>query len=366
MIKKLTFFLIFGMIFGFVGCKKNQTIIVQNDFDEQPTIPIQIKEFERFSPNNISDINFVINENSLKITWKDPFEDSFFNNPINSIIFSYKTNKSAIFEQVEIQKGIQELIIENIDKNAEFYDFFITTIDEQKKENKKSARFYLDNSKCPKIGDIILNDKTIIHYDENIEFSQTEKINAVSIIAGFINGIPLGIGLKQSKSSLIWAKWNSTGNNTNFNEIICTPVSQSDYSPSFKYWDESKTWIGDTDGSDNWEQICKIDTEQNNLLNYPAFDFAINYKNITNLSGELENGWYLPSIMELFIIYQNKDTLNKILKKLDAPIFEENYYWSSSQYYETYNNSLTVNFFDGYISHYIKYYDNFVCVVRQF
>ena len=65
-------------------------------------------------------------------------------------------------------------------------------------------------------------------------------------------------------------------------------------------------------GSDNLEQIASFlitagladdTTGKDADKRYPAFYFAKNYKNtVTNLEAAYGNGWYLPTVAELFDI----------------------------------------------------------------
>ena len=65
---------------------------------------------------------------------------------------------------------------------------------------------------------------------------------------------------------------------------------------------------------------------------YPAFYFAKNYKNTaTNLTATYENGWYLPTIAELFDIWKVKATVEAASNLCDGSQFGTNWYWSSSQ-----------------------------------
>ena len=73
---------------------------------------------------------------------------------------------------------------------------------------------------------------------------------------------------------------------------------------------------------------------------YPAFYFAKNYKDVSgsNVSGTAyEEGWYLPSIAELFQVYVNGRGSSKVFdidaasQALGGDTFGSSYYWSSSQ-----------------------------------
>lgn len=228
----------------------------------------------------------------------------------------------------------------------------------------------LEESKY-KVGDLVLTDGSVIAYDENREnFSdvdlETNKPVAVIFRKGN-NGSALGVGLQQS-TGLEWAKNETTGYYIKFTDIICTP--KKDGSVSFDVWNSSKTWEGDTDGSDNWIKICTVDNlPSSNQTNYPAFNFALTYGTKANLTGIYADNWFLPSIAELVELYINKTKVNKVLNALGekAKVIEEKWYWSSSQCYDNYYEAIALKLSDGDVDWYPKN-DNseYVCVVRAF
>ena len=151
---------------------------------------------------------------------------------------------------------------------------------------------------------------------------------AVAVVAGFNkDGQVLGLGLKNC-AEVAWAKGNTTGCTTSFKEII------TEYS---KNTSSGYDFNGDSDGSNNWDYICSIDTEGTDTAekiaeNYPAFNFALNYGTSQGYTDELANGWYIPSIVEMYEIYKNKDTVQASLTKVEGFTLSSNWYWSSSQY----------------------------------
>ena len=50
-------------------------------------------------------------------------------------------------------------------------------------------------------------------------------------------------------------------------------------------------------------------------------------------------GWYLPSLDELKVIYNNKDKMNFLLSNLGCTTLGTGWYWSSSEWYEYSSNS---------------------------
>ncbi len=167
------------------------------------------------------------------------------------------------------------------------------------------------------VGDIILTDGTKVNVADVSSYSINESNKPVGVVA-FLkdDGAPLVLGLKKG-SSLEWAPSNTTGYSTEFNEIA------SDYNRG-----------GDTDGSNNWAEICKVDSSasENAATNYPAFNYANTYGTSQNLTGDLANGWYIPSIAELYEVLQNKDIIQASLTKANGFTLGTVWYWSSSTF----------------------------------
>ena len=129
-----------------------------------------------------------------------------------------------------------------------------------------------------------------------------------------------------------WAKYGTFGFETVFEEIVCSVNNCDD---PFQINASTVTFTGDLDGSDNWDEICKVDPNgtQDAENNYPAFNFANNYGTDVLVGTAYETGWYLPSIAELCEVCKNKDVIQTSLTIANGFIFDDNgsSYWSSSQ-----------------------------------
>ena len=191
----------------------------------------------------------------------------------------------------------------------------------------------LEAEKCFNVGDILFTDGTKIKAENakyGIPDSQMDK--AFGVVAYTLYGGATGkaVGLQKSSSGLSWAPSGTTGYNTKFTEI------QAGYS-NFDYIDGKYTnyvFTGDMDGSDNWEEICKVDLEgtQDAATNYPAFNFANTYGTTAGLTDtDYENGWYVPSIAELCEVWKNIGVIRTSLTKASGFNFVASVYWSSSQ-----------------------------------
>ena len=198
------------------------------------------------------------------------------------------------------------------------------------------TREFLGNKKAPdSLGDIVFNDGTAQAYQENMTLTDKQKAGAVAIIfnTGTIGtnvSTPrlLGLGLKNSDGTsekvYNWATNDTpnspgtTGYRTKFENI---QILQSSNTPAegTVYYQYADTYLtGDFDGSDNWSEICSQDpdgTSTDALVedNYPAFNYVNNYASNAGLTGTYATGWYMPTVVELHCIYNNKSTLNTIL-----------------------------------------------------
>ena len=220
------------------------------------------------------------------------------------------------------------------------------------------------------VGSVLLNDGTIIPYTASVEYTQEQKDKAVGILY-YMNGTtPKGwLGLYNSyggtnSGTKAWAKSGTTGYNTKFDDIKCTP------SPTGVGAADTATFTDadDTDGSNNWAAICSIDdtAATNAAVNYPAFDYVNNYAATFGLTGDYATGWYMPSIAELCYIYRNKSALNNVLQRINAIQLYSAYYWSSSQDDSVSNGVWVVSFSNGDVECTGKNDNRPVCVVRAF
>lgn len=224
----------------------------------------------------------------------------------------------------------------------------------------KNQTFVIQDYTGWQIGDVIQKNGTKIDYNASYEFTEDDKTNAVAVICGFNKGVPLGMGLTQSTSTLRWAPDGTTGYSTNFKKI------QSKYSGSAPDY----IFSGDLDGSDNWNEVCLVDPEGSDTssVNYPAFNFASTYAATAGLlNGSYNTGWYLPAVAELYEVYKNKDIVNAVLTGLGATQLRTESYWSSSQYSFSYSYAYYVDFSSGAVSiSFNKDYNTYVLVLRAF
>ena len=133
---------------------------------------------------------------------------------------------------------------------------------------------------------------------------------------------------------------------------------------------------GDFDGSNNWEYICWEDSEgvKEAARNYPAFNWVNAYADTYGLSGDSATGWYMPSAVELRILFENRPTVNAALSKATGSTssnFDSGLkFWTSSQH----NESATEAWYFSYNNDSIESSGEtrtnttsyFTCAVREF
>ena len=236
-------------------------------------------------------------------------------------------------------------------------------------ESKTGTISVKDYSTGYEVGKIVLADKTVV--DKN-DYSAIDPTNPPVGIICAINSykVPLMIALHTSGSTLRWAKDGSTGYNTKFDGIICTPSKRGTGAA------ETATFTGDTDGSDNWEYIKSIDPAgaADAATNYPAFHWVNQYN--TQYAAQLGGtnfAWYMPSLAELCEVYKNRAAINASLttiRGLDSNYADESlgtsWYWSSSQGSGGNNYAWYVDFSGGSVYSDFKIYDPRVCCLAGF
>ncbi|MFA6937084.1 MAG: DUF4959 domain-containing protein [Treponema sp.] len=231
--------------------------------------------------------------------------------------------------------------------------------------NSKTGSFVIKDYGTLALGDILCSDGTTV---TSTNYATSGK-TAVAVVAGFNDyGAAVCVGLKQS-SYLEWAAENTTGYNTTFTNIVCTPSATGSGAAG------TATFTGDTDGSDNWDVVCSVDPEGTAsdamAANYPAFNYAVNYGTTNSLPTDYTDGWYMPSIAELCAVYKNMAAINTSIAAINAVASGsataiERYYWSSSQSGSPYVGAWHVDFSSGFVYLISKDNNSYVLDVRAF
>lgn len=218
------------------------------------------------------------------------------------------------------------------------------------------------------VGDIVLNDGSKVNYETAKNYTDSDldglKSKAIAVIFKVDGGKTLGVGLKHNRSGLRWCTNDANAYNKNIKTIQCPASGDAG----------NLTFTGDTDGSDNLEQIASflttagLENDTTDASKYPAFYFAKNYKTTaTNLGAAYENGWYLPTVAELFDIWKVKATVDAASSLCGGSQFGNSFYWSSSQYASDGEDAYGLFFDDRSWGSSTKYvYYDYVCAVRAF
>lgn len=257
------------------------------------------------------------------------------------------------------------------------------------------------------VGDIVLNDGKAIAFADADCMTNAQKSAAIAVIfykgTGLNsdeNGVAnnstvrtLGVGLVQSQSTLEWrgqinfsvylegfdSNAIRAGYFGRIQSIECTPNG----------YGMSQTFSGDKNGSDNLSQIraylptysssenSYLYNDTNNSSSYPAFYFAKNYASQTGsriLSGsEFANGWYLPSVAELYEIWKACESsvtpLNTAVLRCGTGVtlFDmTREYMSSSQHNTDDQSASGIDFSSGNYRSIDKRSGGYVCAIREF
>lgn len=205
------------------------------------------------------------------------------------------------------------------------------------------------------VGDFILKDGSILSKDE---IPARGTVAAVIVRADTSTKPALGVGIVHNKSGLAWCADSASGHDTKITALV---------------GDKKKGYI---DGSNSWDLLVDACEDLKNATAetietvaqiYPAFNYCRKYGTKNNLTGDLAEGWYLPTVAELNTIYKNRTVVDESLEKSDGNKFEESMYLSCCQTPIGSNGARCLFFFDGDI--YDENKENhrkFVCSVRAF
>ena len=190
--------------------------------------------------------------------------------------------------------------------------------------------------------DIVFADGTATAWHEGLELTQAQKQASIAVI--FYKGTEcsndgrkrlLGVGLSHNKdgvtdgNGLAWCSKDANAHDMVINTIF--------YSADYKD-------VSDKDGSDNLEQIGAYlvnDGREDDTANeetYPAFHYAKNYamqKNNRIAGTPFENGWYLPTIPELYRVWEIHGSVNAASALCGGDVFSDDIdrvgiYWTST------------------------------------
>ena len=203
-----------------------------------------------------------------------------------------------------------------------------------------------DYSKCA-VGDFVLKDGTILSKDETPESGTVAAV----IVRAAADGKPaLGVGIVHNQTGLAWCTDSAAGYSINITDLQGSTTS--DY----------------MDGSDGWKKLkAACSDAESNPENYPAWNYSLTYATTNSFTGDLATGWYLPTVAELYTIYQNQTAVDASLSKAGGSTFGTRCYWSCCQYPSSNVDARDLNFGSGVMNIGGKYfYNDSVCSVRAF
>ena len=195
----------------------------------------------------------------------------------------------------------------------------------------------------PTPGDFVLKDGTILSKDEAPERGTVAAV----IVRAAADGKPaLGVGIVHNQSGLAWCTESAAGYSTDITSL------------HFTY----------EDGRDGWEKLkAACPDAESNPENYPAWNYSLTYAETNGLTGDLATGWYLPTVAELYTIYQNKTAVDASLSKAGGSTFGLSYYWAYCQVPSCSSDARVLSFGNGGMNCNGKFNSGYyVCSVRAF
>ena len=198
----------------------------------------------------------------------------------------------------------------------------------------------------------MLKDGTFIPYSKDLTLTDEQKKNAIAVIfyagnrSDTLGARTLGVGLKTSKDDGYNEIPTIEGVNDNYlrgTPLQWAPKGTAGYNINFTQTASGDFGEGDLDGSDNWDIICKIDSNAQSTAatNYPAFNWVNTYASRYGITGMYADGWYMPTISELITVFSS-EVANKIMdvfEKIDGSLslFKEERGTCKNEYgYDTY------------------------------
>ena len=206
------------------------------------------------------------------------------------------------------------------------------------------------------VGDIIFTDGSAVPYTPSLTLTDAQKAAAIAVIfykgkglnkEGDTSTRTLGVGLIQ-KENLAWARQASGEQPAAMAIGLDITAIQGDLTSGDKY------------GKDNLSDISTFlfnggyTDDTTDLSNYPAFNYAVNYKNeklgsetTSRLDGTaFEDEWYVPTMAELNAIYLNLTFINNLLDLCGGTQMTASY-WSSNQHSTYKSNANNLAFSNG-------------------
>ena len=330
------------------------TVAAIDEAGREEAEQITIDNFDFTPPAKVKVTNAVYSSelSSIIINWTEPGDADYHHVDI-TFTTNDGTNNSEPSQAITVNKGTLNKTFSDIEGEKAYYTYTFVTYDELGNKGAEyihkvpvNSSLKVDYSDCV-VGDFILKDGTILSKDETPE---SDTVAAVIVRAATNDKPALGVGIVHNRSGLAWCTMSAAGYTTNITALQGDKTS------------------GYMDGSDGWEILKEACSDaENNPENYPAWNYSLTYAETNGLTGDLATGWYLPTVAELYTIYQNKTAVDASLSKAGGSQFGTSYYWSCCQFPSGSNYARGLNFDSGSVSDYRKNGTNYcVCSVRAF
>ena len=320
------------------GREESEQITIDN-FDFTPPGKVRVTSAVYSSENS-----------SIVIDWKEPVDADY-----HHVDITFTTNDgisdSEPSQAITVNKGTANKTFTEIDSTTGYYTYIFVTYDELGNKGREYIYKVAVNSPVKNysdcvVGDFILKDGEILSKDETPESGTVAAV----IVRAAADGKPaLGVGIVHD-IDIQWCTESAEGHKININALLGDITS------------------GYMDGSDGWKKLkAACSDAENNPKNYPAWNYSLTYAETNGLTGDLETGWYLPTVAELYTIYQNKTTVDTSLSKVGGSQFGTNDYWSCCQHSSYVDYARVLRFYRGNLDYFDKNFSDFrVCSVRAF
>ncbi len=293
------------------------TVAAIDETGREESEQITIDNFDFTPPAKVKVINAVYSsdDSSITIDWTEPGDADY-----HHVDITFTTNDGASDSEpsqaITVNKGTLNKTFSGIDGEKAYYTYTFVTYDELGNKGAEYKRKVAVNSPVKDysdcvVGDFILEDGTILSKDETPE---SGTVAAVIVRAATNDKPALGVGIVHNRNGLAWCTSSAEGYCINITAL------QGDKTSDYM------------DGSDGWERLKEACSDaESNPENYPAWNYSLTYAKTNGLTGALATGWYLPTVAELYTIYQNKAVVDASLSKASGSTFGINYYVSCCQ-----------------------------------
>ena len=330
------------------------TVAAIDEAGREEAEQITIDNFDFTPPGKVKVTSAVYSSelSSIIINWTEPVDADYHHVDI-TFTTNDGINDSEPSQAITVNKGTLNKTFSGIDGEKAYYTYTFVTYDELGNKGGEYKRKVAVNSPVSNysdcvVGDFILEDGTILPKDESPE---KDTVVAVIVRAAADGKPALGVGIVHSRSGLAWCKSSVKGYNINITALQGDKTS------------------GYTDGSDGWKILKEACSDaESNPGNYPAWNYSLTYAETNDLTGDLAEGWYLPTLAELYTIYRNKTVVDASLSKAGGSTFGTSWYWSCCQSSSYDNYARELYFANGSMNGANKNlnYNYYVCSVRAF